>query len=620
MSLRIVCVAALLMLIFGRAEAQDASSLRSTKVLITSDTTVLDTFIIVPESVKISGYDSSQFTLLTSQSSIIWLDTNYPPDSIVITYRILNFDFNKIHQNKDEKLIGVDYQANPFAYIPDKEKRSGQSTDDIKTIGNISRGIGFGNKQDVTVNSNLNLRLNGRIQNKIDIIAAISDENNPIQPEGNTQQIQDFDRVYIQLKQDRASLIAGDFPMKTPDSSYFMKYNKKSRGLQFQQSFVRPNASWKIAGEGAVSRGRFSRNTITGIEGNQGPYRLSGANGETFIIIISGTEQVYLDGQLITRGEQNDYVINYNTGELTFTPKRLITQYSRIVIEFQYSDRNYGRSVVRFGGSYTQGKWNIRGNFFNEQDNKNQPFQQNLEDPDSAISKRQFLSDAGDAELVFFPNFTEITEFDPNQILYVQRDSSGLEIFVHAQPGDTGKQYRVSFSYVGVGNGNYAQKITTTNGKVFEWLDPVLGNSIGTYAPVEILVPPKKLEMINLGFDYQLSTNTQVSLEFVRSNNDINTFSALDKDNDVGYGVRFDIDSRATLTSDSIKPWKVNTKLSYELTQKDFRYIERYRNVEFDRKWNRTLENPTDSEKEFAEEHIVNALVTLTKGNNILLT
>ncbi len=594
---------------------QDASSLRTKSILVSSDTTTLDSFKIVDHSLIINGFDSSDFKLLSNSSKMVWLSKSYPADSITITYRVIAFDFKKIYKRKDISLINNQYLRNPFAYVPENDRFLEQDNDEIKTMGNISRGIGFGNRQDVTVNSNLNLRLTGKIQDEIEIIAAISDENNPIQPEGNTQQIQDFDRVFIQLNKDSSSLIAGDFAMITPENSYFMKYNKKSRGIHFDHSFSDTNGLWKLNGEGAVSRGRFSRNTITGIEGNQGPYRLAGANGETFIIIISGTEQVYLDGQLLTRGEQNDYVINYNTGELTFTPKKLITQYSRIVIEFQYSDRNYGRSVVRFGGSYTVGKWNIRGNFFNEQDNKNQPFQQNLDDSVGDVSTRTFLSEAGDAEQVLAPRSIVVDEFDPNQILYVKTDTNGFNVFRQATAQDTGIPYRVTYSYVGPNTGDYRQKLSTANGKVFEWIEPLNGIPQGDYAPVEILIPPKKLQMFNLGFDYIVSHNTNASIEFVRSENDLNTFSDLDEDNDVGYGIRFDLRTNKQLTKDSIKPWRMKSNVSYEVTQENFRYVERYRNVEFDRKWNRTLENPSDQTKQYFNEQIANARFQFSKGS-----
>jgi hypothetical protein len=46
---------------------------------------------------------------------------------------------------------------------------------------------------------------------------------------------------------------------------------------------------------------------FTGVEGSQGPYKLKGQNGELYVLVISGSERVYVNGLLLERGENNDY-------------------------------------------------------------------------------------------------------------------------------------------------------------------------------------------------------------------------------------------------------------------------------------------------------------------------
>lgn len=76
--------------------------------------------------------------------------------------------------------------------------------------GSLTRGISFGNTQNVFVNSALNLQLEGAISDNLNIRASITDQIVPFQAEGNTQQIQDFDNVLIELYNDDFSLAAGD--------------------------------------------------------------------------------------------------------------------------------------------------------------------------------------------------------------------------------------------------------------------------------------------------------------------------------------------------------------------------------------------------------------------------
>ena len=145
-----------------------------------------------------------------------------------------------------------------------------------------------------------------------------------------------------------------------------------------------------VAIAGASPRGQFATNAFQGQEAVQGPYRLTGKNGERAVIIVAGTEHVYVDGTLQTRGEKNDYVIDYALGEVRFQPRRLITSDSRITIDFEYSTQEYSRSLFAantrmhpFGNAVE-----VSATYLREGDNQDAPLDIVISDSDRSILSR----------------------------------------------------------------------------------------------------------------------------------------------------------------------------------------------------------------------------------------
>ncbi len=602
--------------------AQQNSSYKWRTIIIKTDSVLIDTNTLVQQSVLLTQND----TLLKENidfsinyfTGYLYLNPRFKNQTLNLSYRIANVNLKQTYSNKSRSLqmLQLNGRKENWGYTPSAGNRFDiYKNDGLKMNGSISRGLGFGNNQDVVLNANLNLQMAGRLNNDIDVVAAISDDNNPIQPEGNTQQLQDFDRVFVQLSKDKTTLTVGDFEMSKPTDTYFLNYLKKSRGAQFTTSFkAGKNGVLSIGGEGALSRGRFARNTINGIEGNQGPYRLSGPNGELYIIVISGTEAVYLDGQKLARGEQNDYVIDYNTGEITFMPKRAITQYSRIVVEFQFSDKNYARTVFHLNANYQLPKVKIQANYFTEQDNKDQPFLVSLTD-----SSKKILAGVGDHLSNAVMNTAIPTLFDSKKIMYRKIDTlSSVGVYIYAPTaGSDSLFYEVRFSNVGQGKGNYKQSMSNANGRVFTWVEPLGGIPQGDYEPVTLLISPKQRQMVSIGTEVTAIKNTLIKVELAQSTNNINTFSELDKNNDIGYGFKTQLSNTANLNKTiPNKTWSIKTDVSYEFVDQNFRYVERYRNVEFDRTWNRLLTNNNTINDTGYKEHITSFRTQLQHGNS----
>jgi len=255
---------------------------------------------------------------------------------------------------------------------------------ELNSKGSIIRGITFGNNQGQSVQSSMDLQISGRLSKDVTILASISDHNLPIQADGYTQTLEEFDKIYMQLNIKEKSILRAGHLDLVEAKNYFAKYQRRSMGLQFQTEFGKENKTFVDISAG-VARSEFHRIRFQGVEGNQGPYRLTGKNGEQFITLISGSEQVFIDGILMKRGENQDYVINYNTGEVTFTSFRPIFQQNFITISYNYANRNYSRYLFTGKIEHQREKFKVGLNWFMENDNKNAPLSLNLSKEDEQI-------------------------------------------------------------------------------------------------------------------------------------------------------------------------------------------------------------------------------------------
>ncbi len=576
-----------LLLLSTSIRAQQIIHYRINKIKVFADSLQIDTLSLVRNSLTIRNtlnqvIDTSTYGVNEYRSTLYWKQKPHT-DSVILTYTVLPKNLYAIYRNKDySKMQRTDslLKSNYF-YVPPKLTTGLLDMGSVNYNGSFARGISFGNQQDVVVNSSFNLQMQGMLPGGVMLNAALTDNNIPIQPEGNTQQLQDFDKVFIQLKKDRNMLTVGDFEIKRP-TGYFMNYYKNLQGASILSVY---DLNKKFTGttklSAALVRGKYARNQFNGQEGNQGPYRLKGNNGETFIIILAGSERVFIDGALMQRGSDADYIIDYNSGEVRFTPKRLINQFHRISIEFEYSDRSYFRSIITGTQEFASHNTTYRVNFYSEQDAKNQPVFMELDS-----TKRNILASVGDSIQHAYIYSIDSMEFNSNKILYAKETNAADGTYYRYSINPDSARYTLQFSYVGEHKGNYAIKNTSANGRVYQFIPPVNGVLQGSYEPIILLIAPQKIQMVTASFDQQLNKNSSTGIELALSNKDINTFSNKDKTDNTGLALVTYLNENIKLQKSEKDPWVLVSNTRYEFNDKQFRQIENFRAIEFERDWN----------------------------------
>lgn len=562
--------------------AQEKSTLyRTKKIAPTKDTIRLEKTSINSNFFKVldskgKAIDSTLYRIDFSKSTLLLLsDYGNPRDSITVAYLQYPEELTKTYYIYDPSKVVSNAAGKGNLYsVTNNNIKKNIPFDGLNTSGSITRGVTIGNNQNAVLNSNLDLQITGKLSDKVSIRASLQDSNIPLQDGGYSQQLDQFDSVFMELFSTNWSIRAGDLFLENKETQ-FLNFNKKVQGIATNFNWEGKNNKSNVFAAAALVRGQYAKSDIVGQEGNQGPYKLRGQNGELYVLIVSGSERVFVNGNLLERGENKDYTIDYNAGEIIFTPLFTITSEMRIAIEYQYTDRNYSRFVTYAGGTHESKKWRFGGYLYSENDLKNQPVQQNL-----SQEQVQIIKNAGDDTRQMTAPSAFLDSYSDNKVLYKQILVNGMLVYEYTTDLD-GDLYNVRFSLVGTNAGNYILSNTNTISRVFTYVAPINGIPQGNYEPIVQLIAPNQVQVASFVGQFHPTEKTNIDVEIGVSNNDQNLFSALDDTNNKGLAAK--IKSKQRLFS---KAWNMEAFVNYQFIESTFKTVERLNNIEFNRDWN----------------------------------
>ena len=377
------------------------------------------------------------------------------------------------------------------------------SESNIYSSGSIFRQLSVSPLGGSDFTGGLQMQLNGKLTKNMMVSGILTDQDLPIQPEGTTRELEELDQVYLMVTHPNYSVDAGDiiYEEKINNSN---NINRKLVGLKNHYKV----GQWSGSGVYAGSKGNYTTLEIKGRDGKQGPYQLTGSNGNRDIIVLSGTEKVWVDGIKLIRGQNHDYTIDYSLGEIHFTPKVLIHADSDLFIEYQYSDFEYQKGFS--GGSLKRnfGKSSfLTFGFYKESDqfNKND-WSQDIQDSLSA-------TESGNIQIS-----TVIPDDEGDYIISGQR-------YEYSSDEENQPRYAITFEFDP--DGLYIRKISDTGRIFYEFIGSAtyLNNNADRYSPFRTIHGPKLHQFGFVGGDVSVGNYINISSQLMGSGLNQNTMA-----------------------------------------------------------------------------------------------
>ena len=426
---------------------------------------------------------------------------------------------------------------------------------DISTIGNESFSGG------------LRFQMSGKLSEELEVSGVISDQKLPFQPDGNTASLDEIDQIFIKATHSNGDLTAGDISV----SSKKGRFNTFKRNLSGIKTRIKINAmDYDIAY--GKNKGSFRRLSFKGEDGNQGPYFLTNENGKRNIIVSAGSEEVWLNGKKLIRGDNNDYVINYSNGEIFFNSKNLIFYDSDIDVEFQYQK-----------DMYTQ-------NFLNAalEDKSNDFFQYSLSfsrEKDDFKSVSDFEKSMFSKSDVLFQNGA-VADSAGDYILY-----EDILIYDPINKASDDNRYKVVFNFDP--DGNYIRQISDNNIIYYVYNDDPDKGTNERFSPGIFKKAPSSKGVINVITKSKLNSGFVFENEISISDKNANTLASDNIFKKRGNAFQ------STIRNEPYRIGKMDALFSFDhwQTSKNFDSLNKSKRVSFNEEWNISDSNYISDEK-----------------------
>jgi len=448
----------------------------------------------------------------------------------------------------------------------------------LEQSGRITRGIVTGSNQQISLESGLDIQLTGTIGDETQLLAILTDRNIPFQPDGTTQSIREFDQLIIQITHPNHALKMGDVDVSMIGAPTH-RLNRRIQGVYAEQSLIsKKGAESRIASLASQTRGVYTNEQISPVEGVQGPYRLQGAMNNPFTIILAGTEKVYLNGVLLKRGIDQDYIIDYSLGEINFSSQQLIRNESRIFVEYEYVENGFSRSLLASEVAYTSPdkRFTFNSMVSREADNNGILAQDLLTESDI-----QQLKTAGDQTTIGIDSGRPWQGNLDRSRAYIRVDTlwNDQMFTIYKKVNDPeipqSELVQVQFTRVGVNEGEYKRLETGLNVPIYEWV----GENSGDFTSEIELPTPIAHQVVSFEGSYALQENVRLSGNWSLSSFDVNRYSVKDNEDNIGLAYQGEVEWGSNMFGAE------HSRIRGYMRKVDARYqgTERIREVEYQR-------------------------------------